>query len=58
MKRYNDLNILNLPETVYLSTQRRKRKGEKKVLKNLQGFKRKMPLYSSFATAWVVKSSD
>lgn len=41
MKRYNSLNTLSLPEIVYLSTLWRKKKGKKKVLKNLQRFKKK-----------------
>lgn len=45
----------SFPETVYCEEKRK----EKKVLKNLQGLKKKKkPIYSYFAMALVVKSSD
>lgn len=58
MKTYNVLNVLSLPEAVYLSALWRKKKGKKKGLKKLQGLKKKMPLYPYFAIALVVKSPD
>lgn len=44
-RRYNSLTFFSLPDTVYLSTLWRKEK--KKVLENLQGFKKnaRLPLF-------------